>query len=87
MTGTANSPTEITPEGEQFIAPGVEPVTLATRLAVRAAQPIAPRRNPGVRQEPCDIGLFDEAGRNQIDLFDLLRPASDGGAPNPKPKE
>ena len=68
MTDTPNSPTEITPEGEQFIAPGVGPVTLADRLAVRAAQPIAPRRN-------------------QIDLLDLLRPASDGGAPNPKPKE
>ena len=87
MTDTPNSPTETPPEGEQFIAPGVGPVTLATRLAVRAAQPIAPKRNPGVRQEPCDIGLFDEAGRNQIDFLDLLRPASDGGAPNPKPKE
>ena len=87
MTDTPNSPIETTPEGEQFIAPGVGPVTLATRLAVRAAQPIAPKRNPGVRQKPCDIGFFDEVGRNQIDLFDLLRAASDGGAAYPKPKE
>lgn len=87
MTKASNMPTEITPEGEQFVTPGVRPVTLADRLAVRAAQPIAPKRNPGVRQEPCDIGLFDEAGRNQIDLLDFLRAASDGAAFNPKPKE
>ena len=61
--------TELTAEGEQTLVPGVRPVTLKDRLAVLAAAPIAPKRNARALQKPCDIGLFDEAARNQLDLF------------------
>lgn len=68
--------TEATEAGEQHLVPGIAPVTLADLLAVLAAQPMAPRRNPTATQKPCDIGLFDEAARNQSDLLDWL---SSGG--------
>ena len=68
--------TEATEAGEQHIVPGIAPVTLAERLTMLAAQPMAPRRNPTATQKPCDIGLFDEAARNQSDLLDWL---SSGG--------
>jgi hypothetical protein len=35
------------------------------RIAVRAAQPLRPSRP----QKPLDIGLFDEAARQQLSLF------------------
>lgn len=73
MTGAPKLPTETTPEGEQIVAPGVKPLTLADRLAVRAAQPIAPKRNPTAPQKPCDLGLFDVEGRRQIDWIDEAR--------------
>jgi hypothetical protein len=66
-------PTETTPEGEQIIAPGVKPITLRDRLAVRAAQPIAPKRNPHAAQKSCDLGLFDMDARRQIDWIDEAR--------------
>lgn len=66
-------PTETTPEGEQIVAPGVTPITLKDRLAVRAAQPIAPKRNPHAAQKPCDLGLFDMNARRQIDWIDEAR--------------
>lgn len=66
-------PTETTPEGEQIVAPGVTPITLKDRLAVRAAQPIAPKRNPHAAQKPCDLGLFDMNARRQIDWIDEVR--------------
>ncbi len=75
-------PTEVTPEGEQIVAHGVRPITLRDRLIVRAAQPLAPKRNPLAEQKPCDIGLFDEAARNQFDMLDFLR-AAESGAPTP----
>jgi len=66
-------PTETTREGEQIVAPGVTPITLKDRLAVRAAQPIAPKRNPHAAQKPCDLGLFDMNARRQIDWIDEAR--------------
>jgi len=80
-------PTETTPEGEQIVAPGVTPITLRDRLAVRAAQPIAPKRNLHAAQKPCDLGLFDEAARNQLDMLDFLRAAGGGVSHPPKTKE
>lgn len=87
MTDTPNRPTEATPEGVQFVAPGVRPVTLVDQLAVLAAQPLTPKRNPNAAQKPCDVGLFDEVARNQIDLLDVLRAASSAAPSTPKPKE
>lgn len=73
MTERPDLPTETTPEGEQTVAPGVKPITLADRLAVRVAQPIAPKRNPHAAQKPCDLGLFDMDARRQIDWIDEAR--------------
>jgi len=56
---------EPTPEGEQVLFPGVRPVGLAERLALRMAGPLRPRKP----QKPLDIGLFDEDARNQLSLF------------------
>ena len=56
---------EATPEGEQSLVPGVAPITLADRLAWRAAQPLAPSRP----QRACDLGLFDLNARAQLELF------------------
>lgn len=57
--------TEPTEQGEQALVPGIRPVTQRTRLALRAAAPLAPRHE----QKPLNIGLFDEDTRNQLDLF------------------
>ncbi|HLG90342.1 MAG TPA: hypothetical protein VKZ79_24485 [Alphaproteobacteria bacterium] len=56
---------EPTAQGEQLLVPGVRPVTLRERLALRLAAPLAPRK----AQKPLDIGLFDENARNQLALF------------------
>lgn len=56
---------EPTPEGEQTLFPGVRPITTRDRLAVLMDAPMRPR----AAQKPLDIGLFDEAWRNQFDLF------------------
>ena len=56
MTVTASLPTESTPEGEQILVPGVAPVGLRDRLALRMAAPMTPRKP----QKPLNIGLFDE---------------------------
>jgi hypothetical protein len=66
--------TEPTPLGEQTLVPGVAPVSLKARLQVLAAQPLASSK----AQKPCDIGLFDELARCQLDLF---------STPTPKPSE
>jgi len=63
---------EDTPEGVQALVPGVAPVSLRERLDLMASQPMTPKRGP-ILQKPCDIGLFDEAVRNQLDLIDRLR--------------
>ena len=57
--------TEHTPEGEQTLIPGVAPITGRDRLQLLAEAPMQPRR----KQKPCDIGLFDEAACNQLELF------------------
>ena len=62
--------TEATAIGVQTLVPGVAPITLADRLAARAAAPLEPRRP----QRPCDLGLFDLNARNQLDLFSQLPP-------------
>jgi hypothetical protein len=57
--------TEPTPIGEQSLVPGVRPVSNYERLMVLAAQPLGSKKP----QRPCDLGLFDETARNQLDLF------------------
>lgn len=57
--------TEPTPIGEQTLIPGVRRVSIYERLMVLAAQPLGPKKS----QKPCDLGLFDEVARNQLDLF------------------
>ncbi len=57
--------TEPTPEGEQTLIPGVRPVSVRERLALRMAAPLGPRKP----QKPPNIGLFDDDARNQFDLF------------------
>jgi hypothetical protein len=56
---------EMTPDGEQTLIPGVIPITMRDRLELRIAAPLSPRKP----QKPLDIGLFDEIGRNQLELF------------------
>ena len=64
-----SEPSEV---GEQSLIDGVRPVTLGERLTARTAHPMTPKRNPNAGQKPCDHGLFDEVGRAQIDLLDLI---------------
>lgn len=72
MTAAAPIPfeTEATPLGQQTLVPGVRPVSMKARLEALAAHPMASDR----LQKPCDIGLFDEAARNQMDLFSAATP-------------
>lgn len=87
MTDAPDRTTEMTPDGEQVLVPGVKPITLADRLALRAAAPMAPRRSPNAPQKPCEIGLFDVAARSQLDLLDFAQSA-ESGAPTPEqPRE
>jgi hypothetical protein len=67
MSGDLTIPfeTEPTPIGQQTLIPGVRPVSIYERLMVLAAQPLGPKK----LQRPCDLGLFDEVARNQLDLF------------------
>lgn len=51
--------------GEQTLIPGVRPVTLRERLALKMAQPLQAMK----AQKPLNIGLFDEDARNQLSLF------------------
>jgi hypothetical protein len=62
--------TEATPLGPQTLVPGVQPVSMKARLEVLAAHPLDCRR----LQKPCDIGLFDEVARNQMELFSANSP-------------
>lgn len=63
---------EETDVGAQSLIDGVRPVSLGEKLTARTAHPMTPRRNPHAVQKPCDHGLFDEVGRAQIDLLDLI---------------
>jgi hypothetical protein len=56
---------EPTADGEQTLIPGVRPVSLRDSLERRMQAPLRPTRF----QKPLDIGLFDLAARNQLDLF------------------
>lgn len=67
-----NGKSEPTEVGDQTLIDGVRPITLRDRLAVMASQPMRPKRNPTTPQKPCDHGLFDEVGRAQLDLTDLI---------------
>jgi hypothetical protein len=64
---------ESTGIGLQSLVPGVAPITLSDRLAARAAAPLEPKKP----QRRCDLGLFDLAARNQLDLF-APAPRADG---------
>lgn len=72
---TAPFQSEPTPLGEQTLVPGVAPVSTRARLEARMAAPVLPRRP----QLPPDLGLFDLATRNQLELFG----APTGRCPNP----
>jgi len=63
--GTAMSASEMTPEGEQMLIPGVRAIGLRERLALRLAAPLIPTKP----QKPLNIGLFDEDARRQLSLF------------------
>jgi len=65
--------------GLQSLVPGVAPITPSDRLAARAAAPLEPKKP----QRPCDLGLFDLAARNQLDLF-APAPRADGAPHFPK---
>jgi hypothetical protein len=56
---------ELTPIGIQTLVAGVAPITPAQRLALRADAPLLPKKP----QQPLDLGLFDTAARNQIEMF------------------
>jgi len=57
--------TERTDQGEQYLIDGVNPITQADLLRALVEAPLLPRR----AQKPCNIGLFDDDARNQLDLF------------------
>ncbi len=57
--------TEMTPEGEQVLFPGVKPITERERLEALLGAPLVPR----CPQKPLNIGLFDEDARRQLDLY------------------
>ena len=56
---------EATAIGIQTLVAGVPPITPAQRLALRADAPLSPKKP----QRPIDLGLFDTAARNQIEMF------------------
>jgi hypothetical protein len=72
MIATAPIPfeTEATSLGPQTLVPGVRPVSMKARLEALAAHPLGSDR----LQKPCDIGLFDDVARNQMDLFSANNP-------------
>lgn len=57
--------TEATSLCPQTLVPGGRPVPMKARLEVLAAHPLGSDR----LQKPCDIGLFDDVTRNQMELF------------------
>jgi len=72
VSGTPPFAAEPTPIGLQSLVPGVAPISIADRLAQRAAAPLEPKKP----QRPCDLGLFDLNARNQLDLFTPSEPRS-----------
>ncbi len=69
---SAKPQAEQTEVGVQTLISGVRPVTLGETLTARTFHPMTPKRNPNAQQRPCDLGLFDEVGRAQIDLLDFI---------------
>ena len=63
-SATLSEPTSI---GEQRLVPGVVPITMRDRLQARMDAPLLPTR----AQKPLDLGLFDIAARDQLDLFGI----------------
>lgn len=61
---------ELTSIGEQMLVPGVSTVSVRERLQALAAVPPVSLK----LQKPCDLGLFDEMARNQLDLFSAPSP-------------
>jgi hypothetical protein len=59
--------TEATDQGQQYVAPGIAPITIAQRLAGKWAAPMQPRSR--AQQRPCNVGLFDEDARKQMDIL------------------
>jgi hypothetical protein len=57
--------TEITVQGEQTLVPGVKPITPRERLQALMNAPLIPKRP----QKPCNVGLFDDDARAQLDMF------------------
>jgi len=72
---------EPTPIGEQRLVPGVVPITIRDRLEARMAAPLLPTRP----QKPLDLGLFDMAARDQLDLFGISGRAQRADAESPLP--
>ena len=66
--------TEATSLGPQSLVPGVRPVSMKARLEALAAHPLVSDR----LQKPCDLGLFDEVARNQMELFSATTPKTSG---------
>lgn len=66
---TANQFTAIedTPVGPQYLIEGIKLVSLREKLEYLASMPVRSKRTRA--QKPCDIGLFDETARNQLELF------------------
>ena len=62
--------TEPTSMGEQTLVPGVRRVSIYERLMVLTALPLGSHR----LQKPCDLGLFDDVARNQMELFSANSP-------------
>jgi len=71
-----SSAIELTDIGQQYLIAGCRPVTQKERLELVASLPMQPKRP--CRQKPCDVGLFDEVSRNQMDFFN----PSDCAGPN-----
>ena len=67
--------------GEQRLVPGVVPITMRDRLEARMAAPLLPTRP----QKPLDLGLFDMAARDQLDLFGISGRAQRADAESPLP--
>ena len=72
---------EPTPIGEQQLVPGVAPITTRDRLQARMAAPLLPTRP----QKPLDLGLFDMAARDQLDLFGISGRAARADPNGPPP--
>ncbi len=72
MSSNLSLQSEHTEAGEQTLVSGVRSITLRDQLIVMADRPLQPKCNPNTQQKPCDVGLFDDVARNQIDLLDYL---------------